>query len=131
MPAEQAFLREGFLVFLGGVEHHLDNAFHMAVGGSQCPDIESEAAGEGGAYLIDVEDFAFDLARFQDVLGQGAQDGLFPETEAQAFHPANEPPLAVTDRRKLVSQPFLIPAEPGPIVSFVDVHRYSPQVLRI
>ena len=78
MPAEQAFLRQGVLVFLGGVEHHLDDAFHMPVGGSQCPDIESETAGEGRAYLVDVEDFAFDLARFQDVLGQGARGPLPP-----------------------------------------------------
>ena len=85
MPAEQPFLRQGFLVFLGGVEHHLDNAVNMAVGGRQCPDIESESAGEGRAYLIDVEDFAFDLARFQDVLGQGDQDRLFAQAEAQSL----------------------------------------------
>ena len=49
----------------------------------------------------------------------------------EPFHPANKPPLAVTHRRKLVCQPVLIPVEPGPIVSFVDVHRYSPHSLRI
>ena len=48
----------------------------------------------------------------------------------RAFHPADEPPLPVTHRRKLVCQPVLIPAEPGPIVSFVDVHCYSPHSLR-
>ncbi len=46
MPAKEPFLSQWFLVFLGGVEHHLDNAPHMAVGGRQCPDIESEAPGE-------------------------------------------------------------------------------------
>ena len=69
MPAEQPFLRQRVLVFLGGVEHHLDDAFDMPVGRCQCPDIESQAAGEGGSHLVDVEDLPFDLARFQDVLG--------------------------------------------------------------
>ena len=58
------------------------------------------------------------------------EDRFLPQPEAEAFHPANEPPLPVTHRRKLVCQPFLIPTEPGPIVSFVDVHRYSPHYLR-
>ncbi len=131
VPAEQAFLRQGGLVLLGGVKHHLDNAVHMPVGWRQCPDIEPEAAGEGGAYLVDVEDFAFDLARFQDVLGQGTQHRLLAEPEAESFHPANEPTLPVTHRRELVRKPVLIPVEPGPLVSLVDVHRYSPQVLRV
>ena len=52
--AEQAFLGQGLLVFLGCVEHHLDHAVHMPVGGRQCTDIQSEAAGEGGAYLVDI-----------------------------------------------------------------------------
>ena len=92
MPAEQAFLGQRVLIFLGGVEHHLDNAVDMPVGGRQCPDIESESAGEGGAYLIDVEDFALDLARFQDVLGQGAEDGLLAEPEAEpSIRPMSRP----------------------------------------
>ena len=86
----------GLLIFLGGVEHHLDDAVDMPVGRRQCPDIESETACERGAYLIDVEDFALDLARFQDVLGQRVQDGLLPQPEAEAFHPADKPALPVT-----------------------------------
>jgi hypothetical protein len=50
---------------------------------------------------------------------------------AIAFHPANKPPLAVTHRRKLVCKAVLVPVEPKPIVFLVDVHRYSPHVLRI
>ena len=46
VPAEKPFLCEGFLVFLGGVEHQFDNAFNMAVGGSECPYVESKSSGE-------------------------------------------------------------------------------------
>ena len=130
VPAEQAFLRQRGLIFLGGIEHHLDNAFDMPVGWRQCSDIESKAAGEGGAYLVDVEDFPLDLARFEHVLGQRTQHRLLAEPEAKALHPSDEPTLSVTHRRELVCQPVLIPVEPGPIVSFVDKHRYSPHVLR-
>ena len=120
----------GSLIFLGGVEHHLDDAFDVPVGRRQCPDIEPEAAGDGGAHLVDVEDLALDLARFQDILGQGVEDGLLAEPEAEAFHPADQPALPVTHGRELVRQPFLIPVEPGPIASLVDVHCYSPHRLR-
>ena len=68
VPAEQAFLRQRFLIFLGGVEHHLDDAFDMPVGRRQCPDIEPQAACDGGAHLVDVEDLPLDLARFKYVL---------------------------------------------------------------
>ena len=40
VPAEQAFLRQRVLIFLGGVEHHLDDAFDMPVGRREGPDIE-------------------------------------------------------------------------------------------
>ena len=105
MPAEQAFLGERLVVFLGGVEHHLDDALDIAVGGREGADIHAEAAGDRGAHLILVEDFAFDLAGFEDVLGQGLEDGLRAELEAEPFHPADEPPLPVTHGRKLVRQP--------------------------
>ncbi len=48
VPAEQAFLRQRVLVFLGGVEHHLDDAFDMPVGRRQGPDIEPQPACDGG-----------------------------------------------------------------------------------
>jgi hypothetical protein len=130
VPAEEPFLREGFLVFLGGVQHQLDNTFNMAVSRGECSYVESKSAGYRRAYLFHVEDFSLDLARFKDVLGQGAEDGFFPQTEAQGFHSANKSPLPVPDGRKLVCKPLLIPAELGPIVSFVDVQRYSPRLLR-
>ena len=65
MPAEQAFFGQGLGILLGGVEHHLNDAFDVPVGGGKCPDIEPEAAGDRGAHLVAVEDFAFDLAGFE------------------------------------------------------------------
>ena len=67
---------------------------------------------------------------FSDVLGQGVEDGLLAEPEAEAFHPADQPSLPVTHRGELVRKPVLIPVESGPILSFVDVHGDSPHNLR-
>ena len=75
--------------------------------------------------------FSLDLARLQDVLSQHAQDGFFAKREPQAFHPPDEQSLPVTDSGKLVCQRVLVPAETRPIVSFVDIHGYSPHFLRM
>ena len=131
MPAEQAFLRQWILIFLGGVEHHLDDAVDIPIGRRHGPDIESQASSEGGAHLVDVEDLSLDLARFHDVLSQRVEDGLLAEPEAERLHPADQPALPVPHRTELLRKSFLIPVEPGPILSLVDVQRYSPQVLRI
>jgi len=63
VPAEQAFVCQWILIFLGSVEHQLDDAFDMSVGCRQCSDVEPQAACEGGAYPLDVEDLPLDLAR--------------------------------------------------------------------
>ena len=52
VPAEQAFGGQRLVVFLGRVEHHLDNAFHIAVGRRQGADI----ACRGGARARSVPD---------------------------------------------------------------------------
>jgi hypothetical protein len=115
---------------MGGVEHHLDDAVDMPVGGRQRPDIQPQAACEGRAYLVDVEDLSLDLARFQDILGQRVVDSLLAELEAEGFHPADEPALPVPNRGEWVRQGDLVPVKPGPIALFVDEHDYSPHTLR-
>ena len=97
--------------------------------GVSAPISSPKRRARGGTHLIDIEDLALDLTRFQDLLGQCAEDSLLTEPEAQAFHPAKGRP-PVTDGGKLRCQPFLIPVEPGPIVSFVNAHGYSPHNLR-
>jgi len=109
---------------------YLDDAFDMPVGRRQCSDIEPKATREGGAYLVDVEDLSLDLDRFQDVVGSGVEDGLLAEPEAEGLHPADEPALPVPHGGELVRKRVLIPAEPRPIPSFVDVHCYSPHYVR-
>ena len=77
-----------------------------------------------------VEDLALDLARFQDVLGQGVEDGLFAEPEAQALHPADQPCPAGDAPPRVWPKALVIPPEVWPIISFMDVHCYSPHFLR-
>lgn len=74
MPAEQAVGGERLGIVLGGVEHHFDDALDVAIRRYQADDIHAQAAGDGGADLIAVEDFSLDLAGLQHILGQGAED---------------------------------------------------------
>jgi hypothetical protein len=115
MPAEETLFRQGLEVSLSSVEHHLYHAFDVTVGWCQGSDVEPQAARNGGANLIGIEDLTLDLARFQDVLRQGVQNGFFTEVEAEALHPAEEAALPVADRGKLVCQPNLVPVKMGPI----------------
>src|ERR1700722_8977657 len=71
MPAEQPFSGELISEFLGGVEHHLNNAFDMAVSRRQGRGFHSEPARNRGADFSLVENFTFDLAGFEPVLGGG------------------------------------------------------------
>ena len=42
MPSEEPFVGEGLVVMAGGVEHHLDNAFDVAIGWGDRPDLDAE-----------------------------------------------------------------------------------------
>ena len=130
MPAEQPVFGECFLVLLRGVEHHLDHAFYVTVGGRQCRRFHSKAVRDRGPHLILVEDFALDLAGLEDVFCQGLKDGLFPQWKTECLHAADQPSLAVPDGRKLPGEPRLIPFEFGPISQFIDVFDHSPHLLR-
>ena len=86
----------GSSILLGRVEHHLDDAFDIAVGGRQRADVHAQPAGDRGAHLIRVEDLTFDLARLEDILGQGLEHGLAAQREAKRLHAADQPALPVT-----------------------------------
>ena len=57
-------LRQRFGIALRRIEHHLDDAFDITVGGSQPADIHAEAARDRRAHLLPVENLAFNFARF-------------------------------------------------------------------
>ena len=75
-----------------------------------------KAARDRGAHLVAVEHLAFDLARFQDILGQRLQHGFRPQLEAEAFHPADQTPLPVPDIDEARSDTRVVPAESRPVV---------------
>jgi hypothetical protein len=60
---EQAFVGERFGEFLGGVEHHFDNASDVAVSGRQRTNAYAKAMPDGRTDLLSIEVLAFDLAR--------------------------------------------------------------------
>ena len=56
MPAEQAVRGDGCVAVRGGVEHHLDHAFHVPVNRSERTDIESELAATRRSPILAVYD---------------------------------------------------------------------------
>lgn len=130
MPVEQTLAGQGLLVALGGVQHHLDHALDVAVGRRQSSDVYAQATGDGGADLVLVQDFAFDLAGLEHVLGQCLQHGLGPQVEPHALHAAEQAALAVANGRKLIGESSHLPVESGPSLKIVDVFDHSPHSLR-
>src|SRR3546814_17259730 len=85
-------------IVLRGVEHHLHDAFDVAVGFDQAAEVHAETAGDGGAHQLPVEHPALDLAGFDNVLGLGLTPGLLTQREADRFHSTDTPALPVTPR---------------------------------
>src|SRR3546814_15469256 len=71
-----------------------------------------------------VEDLALYLARCQHIFGEGFQDGLFSQAEAQRLHAPSEPTLPPSDRGQRLRQPLGAPAKGRPIVPVVDIVRH-------
>ena len=67
----------------------------MPVCGLQGTDIYAEPAGDRRAHLLCFELFPLDLAALEDVFGEGPQNRLLLELEAQGFHAADQPALPV------------------------------------
>ena len=111
-----------------GVEHHLDDALHVAIRGFERADVHAEAARDGGADLFGVQLLALDLAALEHVGGEGLQDGFLAEIESEGFHVTDQPALPVADRRERLAQTLPVPVEAGPVRKFMDIH--SPLFLR-
>lgn len=90
VPAKQPLGRQRLGVVLGGIQHHVDHAVHMPVGGCQRADVHAQAPGDrrpdGGL----VQRFAFDGAGGDDFLCQRLQRGLVALREAYAGHAAGQ-----------------------------------------
>ena len=82
MPTEKSVNRQRPVVTLRCVEHHLDYTFDGASrsAGVGTPDIQAQTSRNRGTDLILVKHLSLDLARFEDVLGQGLKHGLFTKT---------------------------------------------------
>jgi hypothetical protein len=77
----------------GRVHHHVDDALDVSVDGRQARDVHAEAPRYGGSNLFSFELFPFNLARLDDVFGEGAKVGLRTQVEADAFHLAEQSAL--------------------------------------
>src|SRR5258708_33854492 len=93
MPLEQPLGGERLGIVTGCIQHHLDDAFDVAVGRLERAYINAEAAGDGGTDLFGVQPLALDLAAFQHVLGEYLKGGLLAEIETKSFHGPKQPTL--------------------------------------
>ena len=71
----------------------MDDAFNRAVGRHEPVDIDTEASGQRRSDLLFVQALAFDRRRFDDIIGQRAQECRLACAKSQGFNAANEPPL--------------------------------------
>ena len=142
MPGEQPLIGQGRRIILGRVEHHLDDAFDVAIGRHKPSDVRAEMTREGRAHLFLVEQLAFDLAGFQHFFSESLKDRFRAQLEAEPLHASNQPSLSIADGSEAVRQAFLAPSESGPVFMFMNVchnHRvfcgdyiaYSPQIATI
>ena len=95
MPPEQAFRCERPVIVLRRVQHHFHDALDVTVRRPQPADVDSEPASDRRAHLLGIQLFAFDLAAFQNVFGESAENGLLSNAEAESLHLADQPTLQV------------------------------------
>jgi hypothetical protein len=97
MPAEQRSRGHRCMAVGGGIEHHLDHAFDVAIHRGQRADVHAQPAGDGGAHGFDIELLALDLAGLDHVLGERREAGLVAQAmPTSARRPINRP-LGTTD----------------------------------
>ena len=115
---------------LGHIEHHLDDAFDISIGRGQSADIDAKTACNRGPDLTAVKHLSFDLTGFEDIVGQGFENGFRPQLKAERFHPSDEASLLMADFPKMFSEALRLPGEVGPVRTVVDVDSYSPHHMR-
>ena len=125
MPPEQPLIGQRRSEVLGGIEHHLDHALDIPVGGLRSPGIKPEASGDGRAHLFGIELLALDLAGLQDVQRQRVKLSLLLQGKAKPLHPAQQPPLAVADLRQRGGKGILVPVKPRPVRTLMYIESHS------
>lgn len=52
MPGKKPLFRQRRIILAGGVEHHLNNTFHVMAGWLQSPDVDAEPADQRTAQVV-------------------------------------------------------------------------------
>ena len=128
VPPIQSFGGERLVIAARGVEHHFHHALDSAVRGFERADVDTQAAGDGGADLCRIQLFALDFSALEHIFSEGVEDGLLPELKAKRFHVADHPALPVADVGERLGEALPAPIEAGPVVKPMDVH--SPHSMR-
>src|SRR5262249_30279209 len=97
VPGEQPLSRERLVIFLSGIEHHLDHALDISVGWRESARIYAEPPGDRRTHLLLIEDFALDFARLDHVFSHRVQPGFSPQGEAERLHATDESSLPMAD----------------------------------
>ena len=90
----------------------------------------AEAAGDRRANLVFVQILALNLACFDNIVGEGLEDGLLPQREPQRFHMTYQPALPMTNSGQFFRQFPVISVIFRPIWQRVAIDRHSPHDAR-
>jgi hypothetical protein len=120
--AEQPFRSQGVGLFLGGIQHHLNDSFHVAAGLHASAKIEAQSPGDGGPHLVGVQKRSFDGAGLDDIGSQHGQTGLGPKAKTKNFHASEQTSLPVSNVGQQRQQLGVLLWRPlGQLVRFVWV----------
>lgn len=117
VPGQQPLLGQRRHIVLDRVQHHLDNAFHVAIGADKSGDVHAQTTGEGGAHLFLVEQLTFDFAGFQDLFGESLKDRFRAQLKAEPLHAPDQPSLPMADGSEVVGQALSAPSAGGPALA--------------
>jgi len=106
LPGKQPVFCERLRIITRCIQHHLDNAFDIAVGGHQSANIHSESPGNGKTNLIPVQLFTLDFTRFNHVFREGAEMGLRTLVNANASTLPRSLPCSRETRASGVARAF-------------------------
>src|SRR5208283_620303 len=121
MPPKNSLLRQWRCVPLRRIEHHLDDAFHMAIRRPGACLLEPHAPRERGSDTVRAEFFTFDSRRFDRFFRQGRQCCFTFQLIAEVLHFSEEQSLLVACGRQVRNEPIRIPREPRPVLGHIDV----------
>ena len=125
MPAEQTLGGECVGAMQGGIEHHLDHAFNVPIHRRDRPDVHAQAARDGGAYRFHVQQFTFDFAGLDHVLGQRGKTGLITQRQPHIGQTPQQKTLSAADLGQWPRKQRQVVAPVRPIVGLPDVEFFT------